>query len=409
MKIETQLFLLLSTVALIAFALGKYNPLAASVSMIGLVILSFAIARSFAKTLTRPLQDLIQWNNELSQHNAEEAAALACSTVLAKRTLQRQDKIGELARAFQHRESELQRSVERLKQTTATKERLESELQIGRDIQMNMLTIKPSGFSKHKDLEIFATLKPAREVGGDFYDFYFRRENLSYLFEENRFCFCVGDASGKGVPAALFMAVVKTLLRSQAYTDLSPAKILTHVNEVISADNPTCMFVTLFFGVLNLADGELVFTNAGHNPPYIRRQNGLVEQLNQRHGAALGIIEGLTYKEGKTTLAHGDILITYTDGVTEAMDRENNLFSDERFFDLLKTCKYDSAEEVIHLTVQAIAGFQGEAEQSDDLTMLAIQFLKQPIAPAESGDLAINNEALSSLREQWDKTPKGSA
>ncbi len=290
--------------------------------------------------------------------------------------------------------------MERLRQATAAKERMESELQIARDIQMNMLITGCTPCYKHKDLAIYTALKPAREVGGDFYDLYFRRENLSYLFEENRFCFCVGDASGKGVPAALFMAVVKTLLKSQAYIDLSPAKILTHVNDVISADNPSCMFVTLFFGVLNLADGELVYTNAGHNPPYIRRHDGTVEPLNQRHGAAVGVLEGLVYREDKTTLTNGDILIAYTDGVTEAMDGEKNLFSDQRFLDLLKTGTYSSAEEVINLTIEAIADFQGEAEQADDLTMIAIQFLKQPVAE-EPLDLAINNEALSSLRKQW--------
>lgn len=401
MKIETKIFILLSAVALTAFALGEYNPFTTTWSTTGLVILTVAIAYFCSRTITKPLQDLIQWTNELSQHSYEKAAPSESSVSLAALTLQRQDEIGELARAFQQREVEFERSIESLKQTTATKERMESELQIGRDIQMNMLTLGFAAFPKHKDLGIFAALMPAREVGGDFYDFYFRRENLSYLFEENRFCFCVGDASGKGVPAALFMAVVKTLLKSQAYIDLSPANILTHVNEVISADNPTCMFVTLFFGVLNLADGELVYTNAGHNPPYIRRENGSVETLDQRHGAALGILEGLIYKEDKTTLEKGDILITYTDGVTEAMDREHNLFSDERFLELLKSSNFSSAEEVINLTVEAIADFQGEAEQADDLTMLAIQFLRQPISKEESMDLAINNEALTSLREQW--------
>jgi sigma-B regulation protein RsbU (phosphoserine phosphatase) len=401
MKIETKIFILLSATALIAFIIGAYNPFAIVWSTIGLAVLTIAIASIFSQTITKPLQELTQWVNTLAQDSDELSARLEQSRDLAPLTLQRQDEIGELARALQQRETELDRSIEHLKQAIATKERMESELQIGREIQMDMLILSAPTFSKHKDLGIYATLKPAREVSGDFYDFYFRRENLSYLFEENRFCFCIGDASGKGVPAALFMAVIKTLLKSQAYIDLSPAKILTHVNDVISADNPSCMFVTLFFGVLNLADGELVYTNAGHNPPYIRRQNGLVEPLDQRHGTAIGILEGLVYKEDKTTLENGDILITYTDGVTEAMDREQTLFSDQRFLDLLKSNQYSSAEEVIKLTLAAIEAFQGEVEQSDDLTMLALQFLREPISKEEASDLAINNEALSSLREQW--------
>lgn len=401
MKIEAKIVGLLSVVALMSFVVGKYNPFTTLGDIVGLVILTVSVAHLFSRIITKPLQELTARATLLSQNQDLAVSQWTQSQGLATIAQQRQDEIGELARAFQRMEVDLERSIAHFKQTTATKERLESELQIGREIQMNMLMLGSSAFPKHKDLEIYAALQPAREVGGDFYDFYFRRENLSYLFEENRFCFCVGDASGKGVPAALFMAVIKTLIKSQAYIDLSPANILTHVNEVTSADNPSCMFVTLFFGVLNLTDGELVYTNAGHNPPYIRRQDGLVEQLNQRHGAALGIIEGLVYKETKTTLKTGDILITYTDGVTEAMDAEQNLFSDERFLELLKTGHYTSAKEVIKLTTDAVSVFQGEAEQADDLTMFALQFLGQPTAQSESLALSINNEALSSLRKQW--------
>ncbi|XGV98305.1 MAG: PP2C family protein-serine/threonine phosphatase [Leptolyngbya sp. BL-A-14] len=401
MKIEAKIVGLLSVVALMSFVVGKYNPFTTLGDIVGLVILTVSVAHLFSRIITKPLQALTARAKLLSQNQDLAVSQWTPSQGLATIAQQRQDEIGELARAFQRMEVDLERSISHFKQTTATKERLESELQIGREIQMNMLMLGSSAFPKHKDLEIYAALQPAREVGGDFYDFYFRRENLSYLFEENRFCFCVGDASGKGVPAALFMAVIKTLIKSQAYIDLSPANILTHVNEVTSADNPSCMFVTLFFGVLNLTDGELVYTNAGHNPPYIRRRDGSVEQLNQRHGAALGVIEGLVYKENKTTLKTGDILITYTDGVTEAMDAEQNLFSDERFLDLLKTGDYTSAKEVINLTTEAVSVFQGEAEQADDLTMLALQFLGQPAAQNESLSLSINNEALSSLRKQW--------
>jgi sigma-B regulation protein RsbU (phosphoserine phosphatase) len=401
MKIETKIFILLSATALTALVIGKYNPFATVWSTAGIVVLAVAVSHFFSRNITRPLQELTRWSDEISRHDYAQSTYVSSSTTPATLALQRQDEIGGLARSFRRMETELERSFENLKHTTAAKERMESELQIGRDIQMNMLTLGSDSFPKHKDLEIYAILQPAREVGGDFYDFYFRRENLSYLFEENRFCFCVGDASGKGVPAALFMAVVKTLIKSQAYIDLSPANVLTHVNEVISADNPSCMFVTLFFGVLNLTDGELVYTNAGHNPPYLRRQDGLLEPLNQRHGPALGVIEGATYEEHKIVLQSGDILVTYTDGVTEAMDPEQHLFSDQRFLDLLRSDRYNSAEEAITLTVEAVNQFQGSAEQADDLTMLSLQYLRQPTSKGDPLEIAINNEALSSLREQW--------
>ncbi|UBF24577.1 SpoIIE family protein phosphatase [Kovacikia minuta CCNUW1] len=400
MKIEIKIFILLSAIALIAFVVGKYNSFT-PLGLAGLMILAAGVAHFFAQMITQPLQELTERANWLSQHQDLDSPRWSHSQDFATIAQHRPDEIGELVSAFQQMEIELERSIDRFKQTTSAKERMERELQIGREIQMNMLTIGSSAFPKHKDLEIYATLKPAYEVGGDFYDFYFWREHLSYLFEENRFCFCVGDVSGKGVPAALFMAVIKTLIKSQAFIDLSPANILTHVNEVISADNPVCMFVTLFFGVLNLSDGELIYTNAGHNPPYIRRQDGSLEPLDQGHGPALGILEGLVYQECKTTLGTGDILITYTDGVTEAMDSERHLFSDERLIKLLKSGQYNSAREAINLTTEAVRMFQGEAEQADDLTMLALQFLGQPTSRGKPSDLSISDEALSSLREQW--------
>jgi sigma-B regulation protein RsbU (phosphoserine phosphatase) len=284
---------------------------------------------------------------------------------------------------------------------------MESELAIGRDIQMNMLTLTVPSFPKRNDLNLYAALLPAREVGGDFYDFYFFRRDTSYLYllEGNRFCFCVGDVSGKGVPAALYMAVTKTLIKSQANIDLSPSKILSHVNQVLSADNESCMFVTLFFGVLNLVNGELVYTNAGHNPPYIQRQDGSLTELDKGHGPAMGVVENLAYKESKTMLQTGDILLAYTDGVTEAMDSQKNLFSDERLISFLKTRSFQSSEDIINATLASVAQFQGEAEQADDLTLLAVQFLGEPEAQQDDLlELSIRDEVLSNLREQWEKT-----
>lgn len=401
MKIETKVFAFLSLIALIVLAICEYTSLSTIAKIVGLVLLSLVAANRFSRTITGPLQDLIQWAIASSQVDAKKLPQSLSFPNLTPATLQRSDEIGELARGLQQMKAELEQSIDALKQASAEKERMESELQIGRDIQKNMLTLGFSAFPKHKNLEVYAILQPAYEVGGDFYDFYLRNENLSYLFEGNRFCFCVGDVSGKGVPAALFMAVIKTLIKSQSYIDLSPANILTHVNEVTSADNPACMFVTLFFGVLNLTEGELVYTNAGHNPPYIRRRNGSLEPLDQRHGSALGIIEGLTYTESRTLLETGDILITYTDGVTEAMDSQHNWFSSERFSDLLQASQYSSAQEVVTLTTEAIRQFRGTAEQSDDLTMLALQFLGEPTSQKNSLDLAINSKALSSLRQGW--------
>jgi sigma-B regulation protein RsbU (phosphoserine phosphatase) len=369
MKIRVQVFLLLTIVALIALFVGKYVASVDNSSLLlsvgGVLGVVAAIASFWANQSTRSTNQLTQDLQQITaQYNSLEAD---------------------------------------LGTITIVKERMESELAMGRQIQMNLLTLTFPSFPKRKDLDLYAILKPARELGGDFYDFYFFREETSYFLEENRFFFCVGDVSGKGVPAALFMAVAKSLIKSQASHSLSPAKILTYVNQVISVENPFCMFVTLFLGVLNLTNGELIYTNAGHNPPFIRRQSGELEPLADRHGAAVGVIEDLTYKETRTSLSPGDVLVVYTDGVTEAMDPQHNLFSEERFVDLLQSASYTSAEEVVDLTMEKVYQFQGGAEQADDITVLSLRFLGNPAAKeGELRELGIKSEVLSNLREVWE-------
>jgi Amt family ammonium transporter len=246
------------------------------------------------------------------------------------------------------------------------KERMEDELNIGREIQMSMIPLEFPPFPDHDEFSIFATLKPAREVGGDFYDFYF--------LDEERLCICIGDVSGKGVPSALFMAMAKTLIKSKAVDDASTASILTHVNDELSADNKTCMFVTIFAGILNIRTGELIYTNAGHSPPYLRRQDGHWQRLDQRHGPVIGAVEGLVYKEEKDRMEPGDLLFLYSDGVTEAMDAKKRLFSEDRLKELLHAGNTDDAVAVVDNTLAAVRAFEGGTEQSDDITVLGLEF-----------------------------------
>jgi sigma-B regulation protein RsbU (phosphoserine phosphatase) len=233
-----------------------------------------------------------------------------------------------------------------------------------------MIPLKFPPFPDRDEFSIYAALEPAREVGGDFYDYYF--------LDEERLCFCIGDVSGKGVPAALFMAMAKTLIKSRADDDRSTASILTHVNDKLSVDNPNCMFVTVFAGILNVRSGELVYTNAGHNPPYIRKQDGTLQCLDRRHGPAIGAMEGMDYKEERDTLEPGDLLFLYADGVTEAMDPEHRLFSENRLKDLLTATDTKGAATAVDHTVAAVRAFEGEAEQADDITVLALEFHGRP-------------------------------
>jgi sigma-B regulation protein RsbU (phosphoserine phosphatase) len=231
---------------------------------------------------------------------------------------------------------------------------------------MSMLPLIFPAFPDRKELSVYAILEPAREVGGDFYDFFF--------LDNERFCFVIGDVSGKGVPSALFMAVTKTLIKSRAADDNSTASILTHVNEELSRDNKAYMFVTVFIGILNTLTGEMQYTNAGHNPPYIIRKSGSLETLAQRHGPVIGAVKGLAYKEDTTRLFSGDIAYLFTDGVTEAKDRNNSLFTEKRLENVLSSCLYASTENVVKATVEETKRFEQGVEQADDITVMAVEY-----------------------------------
>ena len=331
------------------------------VLIIGILIISLL----FSRTLTRPLKTLSRYTEELSRRDFTSSDS--CSFLDELLTVARRgDEVGELAQAFQRMETELETSIENLKNTTTVKERMESELNIGRKIQMSMIPLTFPPFPDRREFSIYATLQPAREVGGDFYDFFF--------IDENRFCLCIGDVSGKGVPAALFMAVTKTLIKSRATDDFSTASIITHVNDELSRDNEAYMFVTIFMGILDIKTGALVYTNAGHNPPYIIREDDSIERLDQKHGPVVGAMDGLAYKEDKTNLTRGDMLLLYTDGITEAMDPAKNLFSEKRLAELLSSQKHKSAEEVVQSTVIEVKRFEDGMDQADDITVLGAQY-----------------------------------
>lgn len=266
----------------------------------------------------------------------------------------------------QARNVELQESLENLRRTRSAKERMESELNIGRDIQMSMVPAIFPPFPDRTDFTIHARLKPAREVGGDFYDF--------FLIDEDHLCFGVGDVSGKGVASALFMAVTKTLIKSLAKNDKSPASIMTGVNDELSDNNDSCMFVTIWLAVLNVRTGEMVTTNAGHNPPYLRRADGSVERLANRHGPIVGARAGIAYREDQLQLRRGDLLLLYTDGVTEATSVSDQLFSEERLKDVLCADDYFAVEDAVGATVRAVEEFEAGADQYDDITVMAVRF-----------------------------------
>jgi sigma-B regulation protein RsbU (phosphoserine phosphatase) len=242
---------------------------------------------------------------------------------------------------------------------------LEKELNIAREIQQSILPRDFSLLSDRAQFAIHAEMQPAREVGGDFYDF--------FLIDPNRVAFVIGDVSGKGVPAAIFMAMTRALLKSTAMKGISPSACLQDINNALFRDNGRSMFVSVLYGVLNIQTGEMTYCNAGHNPPMMMI-GGNVEPLEKVGGIVCGAIFDSTYDEKKIKLHQGDMLFLYTDGVTEAMDSGENLFTEPRLIEILQATKASSPPALIEEVFQAVKTFAGDAPQADDITALAIKY-----------------------------------
>ena len=254
----------------------------------------------------------------------------------------------------------------RLIEAYVEKERMEEALKLAHDIQMSMLPKVCPPFPERHEYDLFAAIAPAKEVGGDFYDFFF--------IDEDRLCFAVGDVSGKGVPAALFMAVTKTLFKAIASRMGRPSDILSRLNEEICRDNDSAMFVTLFCGILNNRTGQFDYSNGGHNLPYYLSRTG-VKPLEKTGGRALGLVEKSVYGSRRLVLGPGETIFLYTDGVTEAMDATGNFFSDQRLERLLAQAQSSPPRQLIEDLVKEVKVFSAQAPQSDDITALALRYL----------------------------------
>ncbi len=254
----------------------------------------------------------------------------------------------------------------REKETQRQKELIDSELKIAREIQMSIVPKIFPAFPKHKEFDIYAILEPAKEVGGDLYDY--------FLLDEDHLCFTIGDVSGKGVPASLFMAVTKTLIKAKSDIRMNPDEILCEVNNELCEDNDSGMFVTEFLGILKISTGEITYCNGGHNRPYVLRNGGSIEMLSKTTGIALGAMANMPYVCDKLKLNYGDMLIMYTDGVTEAMNSTYELFEEKRLEDSLSNCRNMTAKETANTVLNSVHEFVQRAPQSDDITIVVLQF-----------------------------------
>jgi phosphoserine phosphatase RsbU/P len=276
------------------------------------------------------------------------------------------DEIGDLARAFDRMSGDLAKYLKELAETISAKERIQSELEIATEIQNSMLPRIFPAFPERKEFDIRAIMEPSKEIGGDMYDFFFVKKDKLY--------FLISDISGKGIPAALYMVITKTLLKNQALQGLSPDKILANVNNILFPDNEKCMFATAFCGIIDINTGEIEFSNAGHNYPIITRASGACERLGIRPDYPIGIYPNTIYELKKTSLKPGDTLFMYTDGVTEAMNASAELFGEERLIAMLAGMKDEKAFSVIKKVRAGIFEFVENMPQSDDITILVLKY-----------------------------------
>ena len=323
----------------------------------GLLIVFIIYSSFLKKTVLTPIKKLTDGVREIASGNLDK-----------KIDIHTGDEIEHLATCFNAMTDELKNYMENLTKITAEKERISTELNVAKDIQLGML---PHNFNFGRaDFDIYATTNAAKSVGGDFYDF--------YLLDENHLVMTVADVSGKGIPASLFMVISKTMLKNFTTFANAPddyAAVMMNANNQLCQGNEEMMFVTVFFGVLEIDTGKFIYVNGGHNPPIIyHAKNNSCEYLNVNKNFVLGGMEDVPYKQQETTLEHGDLIFTYTDGVNEAMNVDNEEYTSERLLEFMNATDCRADLQTLLAAVKAdVAKHVGAAEQSDDITMLALR------------------------------------
>ncbi|MGN1402758.1 MAG: SpoIIE family protein phosphatase [Ruminococcus sp.] len=332
----------------------------------------FALSLGFMwfteKRIAKPVEHLAEIaENYYEEHTAEgqhEKMIAACEVYASDST-----EVGNLARSYISMMKDLDTYVANLKSVTAEKERINAELTLAANIQAHMLPCIFPAFPEYDEFDIYATMTPAKEVGGDFYDF--------FMVDETHLAIVMADVSGKGVPAALFMVISKTLIKNYAQMGMAPGEVFTTVNRLLCDGNDAGLFVTSWMGILDLSSGTLTYVNAGHNPPLLRQGDNEFTYLKSRPGFVLAGMDTMKYRQNETVLSPGDRIFLYTDGVTEATNAENTLFGEERLSSFMNAHSEDSAEDMLHRLKAEIDTFVGEAPQFDDITMLLLDYKRQ--------------------------------
>ena len=357
----------------------------ATPGLILLVVLCYLLIRYMMKPL-----------NEFAQ-SAMEIAKGNFSATLPKR--KNNYEMETLHNSFSFMQESLQNYIDELKVTTVNKERIESELRIAREIQMGMVPKIFPPFPKRNDIDLYATLIPAKEVGGDLYDFF---------IEDNKLHFIIGDVSGKGVPASLVMAVTCRMFRTVASNIHVPSKIIDVLNNAIAESNESNMFCTAFVGILDLETGNLQYSNAGHNPPFIIKPDGSTFMLPVKPNLAMGLWQGFEYQDQECQIEKGTKIFLYTDGVNEAENIDKVLFGEDKMLEILSKQKTRNPQEVIEMMLNEIKCHTDGAEQNDDITMLCCSYIldgnddtsKELVMRNNIADIALMSEFVENLCDE---------
>ena len=327
--------------------------------------LSMGLMRFTEQKISRPIEKLAHIaGSYYAGHSTDaqrEQMILDCEAYAKDST-----EVGELARSYISMVQDLGGYVANLRTVLAEKERINAELNLASSIQAHMLPCIFPPFPEHSEFELYAIMDPAKEVGGDFYDF--------YMVGEDKLAIIVADVSGKGVPAALFMVIAKTLLKNYTQMGTELNKVFETVNRLLCDGNDAGLFVTAWMGLLELSSGKMTYVNAGHNPPLLKRADGQFEYLRDRTGFVLAGMEGVKYRQNTLSIAPGDRLLLYTDGVTEATDPDQQLYGEARLQAFMNRHADGATASVLRELRKDIDVFAGSAPQFDDITMLLLDF-----------------------------------
>lgn len=333
---------------------------------LGFIILIFSIWLSYRpiKKMSTPLKKLVSFNDELVANDFHLSEPSLQN--LFKLSTECTDEVGQLCDAFLSMQFSLSQYIVDLKNTTKAKESIEAQLKIAANIQMSMIPSDYPSFPDRNEFDICGSMVPAKEVGGDLFNY--------FLVDSNHLAFTIGDVSDKGVPAALFMSMTNTLIKALTLSGLSPAEVLFKANNELVKDNEQCMFVTLVLGILDIKTGNVVFANAGHNPFIVLQKNKEPQYHKMETGMVLAAFEDIAFTNEYLQLQHGDSIFLYTDGVTEAKNRANQLYGEERLIEIMKQSKTHEVNTLIESVCSGVSEFVNGFEQSDDITTMALRY-----------------------------------